>query len=323
MKTIATIWLCLCALGGGGDEKGKPRTELRLKAATAVRGLHVTIGDLCEQAPVDGAGAAIANIRFGPSPVQGYGRTVTRTEVVQALAGAGIDVATVTFAGADEIVVQAVTTEVPGNDMLESATAALQAQLAVEGGDVEYEAPRTLRHVQAPPGRHSQDLRARVRGTRTGPTSAVVDVEILVDGESFRSVPVTFRLQRFHPVLKTVGTLRAGTPLGPDTLAVVREPMDQATGLFLAQMTQVDGMVAARNLQPGQRITLGDIAPPALIFKGDVVTVVLTRGRVKVTAKAMANHDAPLTGRITLTNLQSRAQMTGVVHGPGIVVVIQ
>ena len=34
----------------------------------------------------------------------------------------------------------------------------------------------------------------------------------------------------------------------------------------------------------------------------------------------MANHDAPLQGRITLTNLQSRSQLSGVVHGPGLVV---
>ena len=47
----------------------------------------------------------------------------------------------------------------------------------------------------------------------------------------------------------------------------------------------------------------------------------LTRGRVKVTAKAIANEDAPIEGRIRLTNMNSRTQLTGVVHGPGLVVV--
>ncbi|MCU0864383.1 MAG: flagellar basal body P-ring formation chaperone FlgA [Planctomycetes bacterium] len=320
MKLFACIWLCLCAIGGGGDEKDKPRTELRLKAATSVRGLHVTIADLCELPATDGPAAAVGAVRFGPAPVHGYGRTISRTEVVQALAGAGIDVATVQFTGADEVVVQTVSVEIPAGELLDAATAALQAQLAVEGGDVEYEAPRNLRHVQAPPGRQSQDLRARVRGHRTGPNACVVEVEVLVDGEVGKTVPVAFKLQRFQPVLKTLAALRAGQPLGPDTVTQVREPMDQASGLFLTLPTQVDGMVAARNLQPGQRLTLGDIAPPALIHKGDIVTIVLTRGRVKVTAKAMANHDAPLQGRITLTNLQSRSQLSGVVHGPGLVV---
>jgi hypothetical protein len=50
---------------------------------------------------------------------------------------------------------------------------------------------------------------------------------------------------------------------------------------------------------------------------------VLTKGRVKVTARAIANHDAPLGGRVLLTNPTTRATLTGVVQGPGLVVVPQ
>lgn len=322
MKIIAILWTCLAVIAGGGDEKGGPQTSVRLKPSFAARGLDVTIGELCEL-PADATGMALAKIRFGNAPVQGFARTISRTEIVQALAGAGVDLATVKVEGADEVVVQAVSVEIPGQELLEAATAALQAQLAVEGGDVEFTPPERSRMVQAPPGRVSQELRARVRGARTGPNSAVVEVEVLVDGESCKKLPLTFKLQRFHRILKTVGTLRAGTPLGPDVVSEVREPMDQASALFLDRMDQVEGLIAARNLQGNQRLTLGDVAPPAVVHKGDIVTVVLTRGRVKVTAKAMANHDAPLTGRVTLTNLQSRATLTGIVHGPGLVVVPQ
>lgn len=321
MKAIALLWTCL-AVFGGTDEKGKPVTSVRLKPAVSVRGLDVTIGELCEL-PADATGMTLAGIKFGPAPTQGFARTISRTEVVQSLAGAGVDITTVKVEGADEVVVQGVTVEVPGQELLDAATTALQAQLAVEGGDVEFEVSGRIRQIQAPPGRRSQELRARVRGTRTGPNSAVVDVDVMVDGESCKKVPVTFKLQRYQQLLKTTATLRAGTPLGPDVLSLVREPLDQATGLFLDRMDQVEGLIAARNLQANQRLTLGDTAPPAVVHRGDIVTVVLTRGRVKVTAKAMANHDAPLTGRVTLTNLQSRGTLTGIVHGPGLVVVPQ
>jgi flagella basal body P-ring formation protein FlgA len=320
MKAIALLCSLLLATGGG-DEKGKPVTPVKLKPSVAVRGLDVTIGELCEL-PADASGMALADIRFGNAPVNGHTRTVTRTEVVQSIAAAGVDITTVKVEG-DEVLVQAVVAEVPGQELMDAATNALQAQLAVEGGDVEYEIPNRVRQIQAPPGRRSQELRARVRGPRTGPTSAVVDVEILVDGESCKKVPVTFKLQRFQQILKTNGTVRAGAPLGPDVVALVREPLDHASALYLTRMDQVDGLIAARNLQGNQRLTLGDVAPPAVVRRGDVVTVVLTRGRVKVTAKALANHDAPLAGRITLTNIQSRATLTGVVHGPGLVVVSQ
>ncbi|MBL8748152.1 MAG: flagellar basal body P-ring formation protein FlgA [Planctomycetes bacterium] len=325
MNPFATIVLATAVFGGGGgDEKDpKPAIELRLRPAVAVRGLDVTIADLCEVSANGPDALAVGQIVFGPAPVAGYARTLARAEIVQSLAAAGRDIASIKLEGASEVVVQSITVDVPTADLLDTATAALQALLAVEGGDVEFEAPARLRQIQAPPGRRSQELSARVRNGATSPDSAIVDVDVLVDGTSHKKVPVTFKLRRFRAILKTVGTVRAGTPLGPDNLVVVREAVTQTSGLFLDDWRQVDGMIASRNLQPQQRLMLGDVAPPALVHKGDVVTVVLTRGRVKVTAKAMANHDAPLAGRITLTNTQSRSQMTGVVTGTGLVEVQQ
>lgn len=321
MHVFAIACLCLAAAGGPGGDEG--RLQLRLKPSVSARGVDVTVGELCEIAPPNAEAVAVAQVRFGPAPSGGHARTVTRTEIVQALAAAGRDVGAFRFEGASEVVVQSLQVEVPAQDLLDSATAALQAVLALEGGDVEFTPPPRLRHVQAPPGRRSQELVARLRGDRTGPTAAVVDVDVVVDGVPFRKVPVQFQLTRYQPVLKTLGVLRAGTPLGPENLAVAREPVAQAPGLFLGSIDQVQGLVAARNLQADQRLTLGDTALPAVIHKGDVVTVVLTRGRVKVTAKALANHDAPLGGRLTLTNPQSRAQLTGTVAAPGLVVVQQ
>lgn len=321
MNLLTTIALCAALFGGGnGDPPDKP--ELRLKPATTIRGLHVTIGDLCEITPTNAQTMALSAIRFGPAPQNGYARAVTRTDVIRALAAAGIQLQTLNLTGGQEISVQSHAIEIPTQDMLDAATASLQAQLLVEGGDVEFEAPLNLRRITAPPGRVSQDLRARVRNTKTQLTSAIVDVEILVDGEVFKKVPLNFKLQRYHMILKTIGTVRKDTPLGPENVRLMREPMAQLTSLYLSRIPQVTGMNAAHDLRGDQRLTLGDIMPPALIRRGDIVTVVLTKGRVKVTARAIANHDAPLDGRIQLSNMNSRSQMTGIVQGPGLVVVL-
>ena len=321
MKTLALLCVFAAAIGGG-DDKDKAVTSVKLRPTASIRGLDVTIGELCEL-PGDAAGAALARVRFGPAPGHGFARTVTRADVVQSLAAAGVNLATVKVEGADETVVQAVHVEIGAEELVEAASAALQAHIAVEGGDVEFEAPNKPRVVYAPPGRQSQELSARLRGSRIASNAATVEVDVLVDGTSFRKIPVTFKLQRFQQVLKTVGTLRAGMTLGPDTLTLAREPMDQASTVYLDRMDLVEGLVAARNLQPNQRLTIGDVAQPALVRRGDLVTVVLTRGRVKVTAKALANHDAPLGGRVTLTNIQSRSVLTGIVQGQGLVVVPQ
>lgn len=320
MKSITLLSLLVVALQGGGDDDKQP-LELRLRSAVSVRGLEVRISDLCE-IPADAPNAlALAGLRFAAAPQFGHARTVTRLDVVQALAAAGVPLASVKLVGADEASVQTAALEIPPTEMLDAATASLQALLALEGGDVEFEPPSNVRRVQAPPGREGQSLRARVRDAHTGPSMAVVDVEVLVDGVCYQRVPLTFRLQRFHQVLKTIGVIAKGTPLGPDNLQVVRQPMAQFTGQFLDRTEQVLGMLASRNLQGNQMLTLGDIVPPAAVHQGDLVTVVITRGNIKVVAKAMANHDAPLEGRVTLTNLSTRGLLSGIVHAPGLVVV--
>ena len=318
MKLLTILALCLF---GGVDHDPPAQPDLRIKPATTVRGLHVTIGDLCEITPVNAQTLAISQLRFGPAPVNGFSRAVSRADLIQSLAGHGVQLKTLKISGGSEVIVQGMSVEVPQQDMLDAATAALEALLAVEGGDVELEAPVRVRHFKAPPGRVSQDLRARVRGNRTAITSAVVDVEVLVDGEVFKKIPLRYKLQRFQNVLKTTGAIRKDQALGPENVTVVREPMTQATNMFLGDIQQVAGMCAKRDLRANQLLTLGDTAPPALIRKGDIVTIVLTHGRVKVTAKAIANEDAPLGGRIRLTNRNSRTPLTGVVYGRGLVVV--
>lgn len=321
MNLFATIALVMAALVGPEDPR-KPAFEVTMKQSVLARGLNVKIGDIADITPASAESLAVAQLRFGPSPVAGFARSITRSEVLQSLVAAGRAAGDFQFKGATESLLQAVVVDIRPADLTDAATTALQAVLSLEpDSDVEIEVGSKLRVVQAPPGNRSQELRARVRGGAAGPSSAVVDVDVLVDGESFRVVPVTFKLTRFRQVLKTAGTLRSGTPLGADNLTLSREKVAQATGLFLGSMEQVQGMVARRNLPSGQMLTLGDIAPPAIIRAGEIVTVVLSRGRVKLTMRAIANHDAALGEPLTLTNPTSRAQIQGVAAAAGTAVV--
>lgn len=324
MNLFLSLTCCVVALTGGADrpQAADPeKFELRMKPTATVRGAELRIGDFCEVLPIGRAALELAQLEFGRAPTQGFARTIGRNEVLQALAGAGYDAGSIKFEGSPEAIVQAVVVEVPMAEMLDAARTALQAVLDAEGGDVEFEEPTGLRRVQAPPGRQSQEISARVRGSATSVGSAIVDVEILVDGESFRKVPITFKLTRFQPVLRTVGPIRAGTPLGSHNLEQAREAIAQGANLYFQDFLAVDGMVASRDLQSGRRLMLADTAPPAAIKKGETVTVVADSGRVKVSSRAVANHDAPIGARITLTNPVSNRQIVGIVTSPGLVVV--
>jgi flagellar basal body P-ring formation protein FlgA len=318
--TACLLSALLCG-NGDDDKKTTPAFEVVLKSTALARGLDLTLGELATFAPTGKEAAELAKIVLGRAPVLGYSRTVNRTEVLQALAMAGQPASRFTFKGANEVVVQPVATEVPTEDIITQAAAVLRAVLDQEGGDVEFEVASRVTHVQAPPGRQGLELKARVRNNKTSANAAVVDVEIRVDGDLFKSMPVQFRLARYRQVLKTQGTIRVGTVLGPENLSLSREKLGEVTGLYLDSMQDVVGMIAKRNLQSGQFLTITDVGEPALIHKGELVLVVVTRGRVKVTVKAMANRDAGRGEMVTVTNLESHAQITGIAAAPGTVVV--
>lgn len=319
---LLLLTLAAAVSGLGGDPPPPPAIEIVLKNAAMVRGAEVRIADLADVLPVGATALQIGEMVFARAPVPGHTRTVTRTEVLQALVAGGQPANRFVFKGPTDVTVQGLTVDLPAQEIADAATAVLLSVLAADGNpDVETEIVTRLRHLPAPPGRHSQELQARVRDGKAGAASAIVDVAVLVDGEVWKTLPVQFRLTRYHRVLKTVGAVRAGTPLGPDNLAVSREKATETTGYYVHSLDEVAGMIARRNLQHGQLLTLGDMALPALIRRGEVVTVVMTRGRIRVTVKAVANHDAARGEVVTLTNLQSRAQLTGVAAAPGTVVV--
>lgn len=325
MNAIATLVIaCLnwpMAGSCAGDPPAPQQYQLALKAHTKARGLNIQISELCDITPVDADSLAIGKLRFGPAPAPGFPRTVTRTQLLHALVAAGHAPDSFQFRGAAEATVLSVAVDIASQRLIDEASHCLQAILNHEGGDVESAVVGRVRAVQAPAGHLSQELRARIRGGKTNSASAVIDVEVLVDGEVAKTVPVQFKLTRFQMVLQTVGTIRAGDALGAHNLRISRQKTSNTPGLYLTNFNQVDGAVAKRNLQPNRLLMLNDTGPPAVIRRGETVEVVITRRRVRVVVKGIASKDAAIGERLVVTNRQSRSQITGIVAGPGMVIV--
>ena len=110
-------------------------------------------------------------------------------------------------------------------------------------------------------------------------------------------------------------------PIGPEYFTLSRERLDQTNGLYLTSMEQVVGKVARRNLQPNQLLMLSDVAEPALIRRGDLVTLIITKGRVKIETQAIANNDAVRGERVNVISTGTRASLTGIAEASGTVVI--
>jgi len=325
MFAIATAAL-LFAFAQAPAPQGEPAPkaaafEIELRANALVRGLDLRLSDLAEITPAGEDAQLVGAIKLGQAPMPGVVRTFTRHEFLQALVANGYSPASFKIRGAVESTVQSMVVAIGQTEFVDAAKNVLDAVLLQEGGDVEVELAAPIRIQQVQPGRKSQDLRARVRGGTTNPASAVVDVDVLVDGEVAKTVPVQWKLTRFHLVLKASQSIAAGIPIGPENCVVSRERVSQTTGLYLTSLEQATGLISKRSLQPNQLVMLTDVGQPAIVHRGDIVTVVLTKGRVKIETRGIANNDAGRGETVTVTSASSRSQLTGVAEASGTVVV--
>jgi flagella basal body P-ring formation protein FlgA len=236
----------------------------------------------------------------------------------------GLPAASLQLAGAKEIVVQPLTMVLKPSDVTEAAEPVLLAALGHEShGDIEHELVAPLKAERVPPGRRSFDLRAQLHDGRVSYNSATIDVAVLVDGEVYKTLSVPYRLRRFGQIVVARKPIRRGAPLDEENVEVRRMEAAMGTSMLVTALAAVENKVAARDIQGGQSLRLGDVAEPALIRKGAPVSLVSSSGRVKVTTRAIALGDAPIGGRVAVQSLTSQQVVQGVVRGVGVVIVME
>jgi flagella basal body P-ring formation protein FlgA len=135
-------------------------------------------------------------------------------------------------------------------------------------------------------------------------------------------VPVT--VAATEPVVVAARPVAAGQALGPDDLAVRREP----EAAYLGQPVFYDpaalaGAVATMNLPAGAILTGSDVQAPLVVKAGQTVTVNVQSGGVDVAINAVADEPGRVGDTILLTNPGSGKRFSAVVTANGPVVVLQ
>jgi len=112
-------------------------------------------------------------------------------------------------------------------------------------------------------------------------------------------------------------TIRAQTVL---TAADVKLSEAANDGAF-ASIDEVVGLEARVALYAGRPIRPGELGPPAIVDRNQVVTLVYRRAGLEILAEGRALGRAGAGDRLRVMNLQSRQTITGRVRADGVVVV--
>ncbi len=111
--------------------------------------------------------------------------------------------------------------------------------------------------------------------------------------------------------------IAAGDTIRPEDVTLVAWRLDRLSPQMLRAPTAVVGMAAVRPITPDRPIRANELERPRLIQKNGLVTMVLQRGRLKLTAKGRALEPGALGEAIRLINLRSGTTVVGEVQADG------
>lgn len=113
------------------------------------------------------------------------------------------------------------------------------------------------------------------------------------------------------------GTIRGATLIGPADVAVIEGETPGA----LSDIGQAIGMEARVNLYPGRPIRPGDLRPPAIVERNEIVSLRYNYGGLLVMTEGRALDRAAQGEALRVINLASRQTITATASGPGLVTV--
>ena len=314
--------LIVCTAAGEGEGNQPPSIVVHCKQDAEIRGAEVLLRDLADVRSDDAElTARLMGISFGRRPAPGYSRVLSRQDVLLRLVRAGVGSSALKITGAVQVVLHPRITRLRVEELRDAADPVLRAALELDGTDVEFEPTTRLSTLVVPPGRYSQDLRARLTSSGISHSSATVEVVVLVDDAEFKVVRIPYRLRRFQQVLLTTRVIKRGEPLSGDNVEVRRVETSTANSPYLMALAEVRGKVAARDLRGGHRMTLSTITLPAVVFKGDLVNLVAVNGRIRVATQAVALQDASVGDRVRVRQLSGANIVQATVRGRGLVVI--
>lgn len=107
--------------------------------------------------------------------------------------------------------------------------------------------------------------------------------------------------------------IRAHSVINADSIIV--KPITIAGAI--ADPAQVLGMEARVAIYPGRPIRLGDIGPPALIERNQIVTLIYAQSGLSILTEGRSLSRAGVGERARIMNLNSRKSIVGIVQPDG------
>jgi flagella basal body P-ring formation protein FlgA len=266
----------------------------------------ITLGALI---PFSGSDARAA-ISLGYAPNPGLARRVTKQEILYKITSAGKPTDDLQLP--DSILVHRRTAALDRDQVMQAILNVLAPRFP--GADIEI-TDVDIPTVQVGTGAVQISASLPARFDPATPIFVRIDLR----GTSFvRTIFVRtlVRIQVPQPVLKN--KVSANSEIQPGDIELKLMPVRSA-----APADNVEGMLAKRDLEPGQVVTTDLLYMPLYVRKGDTVTVKATSGAVTIAASMRAKAAGKLGETIPVEHMSGEGSTTARIVGPRVLEVGQ
>jgi flagella basal body P-ring formation protein FlgA len=114
-----------------------------------------------------------------------------------------------------------------------------------------------------------------------------------------------------YELVKTVRRIARGEVIEPEDVTLERVKATRLPSRLATRLDDVLGYETRRELKVGRGIPMTSLKKPPLISKGARVTLVVSRGTLRITTAGKANEDGYRDNLVAVTNMQTRKTVYG------------
>jgi len=303
--------LAILSLGG---------VTVTLSPEVRVRGAELRLGQLAQVEGDDRAEVArIAAAHLGYAPAPGYSRLFTAERLRQELGLAAPGVA-LTLAGSSACRVWPEVERLEGEAIDAAAEAELRRHL--DARDASAQLVARSASIEVPAGREPARLRSVLSSATLQGGLLTVPVRVLVDGEPYRTVWTTWKVELWEKLDVLTQPVRAGDTITSAMLERRRVPAPASGGPAAPRPLGAEmlaGSRASRDLPAGQPLVEIDVVRPAIVQRGDALLLEIRKGAVCARLGAVAEQAGALGDRVRVSFPGSERALAGVVAARGLV----
>ncbi len=286
-----------------------------LPAEATVSGSEMTLGEIAViTGELEGEVQDVKDFALGYAPSPGYSRVIQSWRVEQQLAKEFPSLQ-ISFTGKDTCRVWPRTAVISPRELVAAARKSLEGQEF--GRDLEVSFRGELASETVPAGHFSRSVVGKPARGVASSGKVNVPVEILIDGEKYRTVWVTFDVTLYAEL----PVLRRAIPLGGriKTSDVVMRRIEVSAGNTkdILQPSMLVGAIARRALANGQPVSARDVEREVAVKEGETVALEVSNGLVLVNTKVIALSSGFVGEVIPVRTLSTGKELTAIVTEAG------